>query len=92
MTTLVIGEHELALARPDDLAERILAATGLGIEEAPVVLLVSSPALLSAAVFILTDGSVAQADIGEALAGVDMAAVIEVVAPFYNAEPKHGGK
>lgn len=92
MTNLAIGKRKLALARPNDLAERVLASTGLGMEEARAVLLVPSPAPLSAAVFPLTDGSIDRADIGTALAGIDMMAVIEAVAPFYDVEPEHGGE
>jgi hypothetical protein len=93
MGTLALGELELTLTRPDDLADRVLAETGLGMEEARSLLLSPSPALLASAILpLLSEGGPSRAELGEALAAADVAAVIAAVDPFYAEEEPHAGE
>lgn len=89
MSVLQLGEREFALTAPDDLGARILASTGLALDEAGRLLLVGSPALLASAILPLLSGDDApnRAELGELLASADWTTVIASIAPFYDAAP-----
>ena len=90
MATLTLGDKPYALARPDDLAARLLASTGLGLVEARTMLVKSSiPALLARAVAPLLGADAPdEATLGELVAASDLAEIAATIAPFYADVPE----
>lgn len=85
MGTVSLGGKEYPLARPDDLAARIVASSGISLAEAVPLLVESNiPALLARAVIPLLPANAPDtATVGELVGAGDMAEISAAVAPFY---------
>ncbi|MEG3144217.1 hypothetical protein U1839_06080 [Sphingomonas sp. RT2P30] len=85
MAEITLGGSVYPLARPDDLAARIMASSGISLAEARVLLVGSKlPSLLARAVVPLVPvDALDPAQVGELVGLGDMAVIAAAVAPFY---------
>ena len=94
MAQLTIGGRKIAVARPADLADRVLALTGLSVGELRERLAAPQPTTLSAAIAAIATASSApnRAELGELVAEGDMMAIAAGVLPYLKEESASVGE